>query len=130
MSTAAKEMTDRELDALVAERVMGWEHRNGHWWQTKGGHASNTVTFAEVPRYSTDIAAAMLVVEKMRERFGVGTTTFMLQHYNGEQVMVEMNVPSSECQEWGRTAAEAICKCAIKALDKFNLAAALETVKG
>lgn len=62
----------RELDAIVAERVMGSVpcrsdlHRNGEMlpchahpdWPTKG---------AETPLYSTDVAAAWQVVEHMRE---------------------------------------------------------------
>jgi len=72
--------------------------------------------------YSLSLNEAFEVVETMRTRFGVGTTIRMPQHYDGKQVMVEMNVPSSECQEWGADVAEAICKCAIKSYGKFDLA--------
>jgi hypothetical protein len=58
----------RELDALIAERVCGWERVRftgppddfyGHEPGREGnGHL--------VPRYSTDIAAAWLVAEKLR----------------------------------------------------------------
>ena len=51
--TAIDEMpAGRELDALVAEKVMGWDH-----YPSK---------HEIVPAYSTDIAAAWEVVEKMR----------------------------------------------------------------
>jgi len=55
-------MTDRELDAMVAEHVMGWYRTAMDWFVRKG-------KFRREPKpYSTDIAAAWLVVEAMRER--------------------------------------------------------------
>lgn len=67
----------RELDALIAERVMGWKI-----WKYLGPMgptqrlAPPKLTFSlkpgaineipEIPSYSTDIAAAWLVVEKIR----------------------------------------------------------------
>jgi len=54
----------RDLDALIATKVMGWQSAYGffRWEQTppSGGEPR------AVPRYSTDIAAAWQVVEKMR----------------------------------------------------------------
>lgn len=56
----------RELDALVAEKVMGWRKREtppgGHIWIDKDNLA---YVPGELPRYSTDIAAAWEVVEKL-----------------------------------------------------------------
>lgn len=53
----------RELDALVAERVMGWTRppRGRVTWTAPEGYGTS---FGAVPRYSTDIAAAWLVVEQ------------------------------------------------------------------
>lgn len=53
----------REMDALVAEKVMEWvrakcEGRTNDWW-TQPGYAKST------PNFSTDIAAAWQVVEKI-----------------------------------------------------------------
>lgn len=60
------------MDALIAERVFGWSwegeyltpprsHRCGVW------RDGDTLVFTDVlPHYSTDIAAAWLVVEKLR----------------------------------------------------------------
>lgn len=60
----------REMDALMAERVMGWVRYGDHWVTT--GHEPNALgctyrwaamTFAP----STDIAAAWEVVEKLQD---------------------------------------------------------------
>lgn len=48
----------RELDALVAEKVMGWSSEE----------LDEDVGIC-VPRYSTDISAAWEVVEKLGEKF-------------------------------------------------------------
>lgn len=82
-------MTDRELDALVAEKVMGdveWDvviegsSRAGLRCATREEaeaqkpqlaeryHVGPVVLHGDVPEYSTDIAAAWLVVEKMRQK--------------------------------------------------------------
>ena len=50
----------RELDAIVAERVMGYEVRDETWRQPPSS------SWREVPHYSSDIAAAWEVVERMR----------------------------------------------------------------
>lgn len=47
-------MTDRELDALVAEKVMGKKWSGARWGR------------GALPHYSTDIAAAWQVVEKLQ----------------------------------------------------------------
>lgn len=59
----------RELDALVAERVMGLTlngspYSDGSVWWRKG--SAGTWEPTELPPYSGDIAATWLVVEKMR----------------------------------------------------------------
>lgn len=73
----------RELDALVAERVMGWEQHDFHHvgdfvrpdaWRrfAENGHFAHHIQphewmrWQDVPAYSTDIAAAWQVVEKMK----------------------------------------------------------------
>jgi hypothetical protein len=56
----------RNIDALVAEHVMGWwlaKDEDGEWCFMDG---ADFVCFNfDVPHYSTDIAAAWEVVEKM-----------------------------------------------------------------
>lgn len=58
----------RELDALVAERVMGWTDVKLAKRPELGVLGRHPVRHAQeiVPHYSTDIAAAMAVVEELR----------------------------------------------------------------
>lgn len=55
----------RELDALVAEKIMGWSncHREGDWGYF--GRPFGGPTDFRIPNYSTDISAAWEVMEKM-----------------------------------------------------------------
>lgn len=60
--------SNRELDKQVAKAVMGWRIEGSAWYAPNGC----SVEIYQIPRYSFDIAAAMEVVEKMRERgYGV-----------------------------------------------------------
>ena len=64
-------MTDRELDALVAEKVMGLATIivSSNAGDVPAVVADDSpIGFRMTPRYSTDIAAAWLVVEKMRQK--------------------------------------------------------------
>lgn len=56
-------MTNREIDALVAEKVMGMLPPEGKrtWWGLPGAHGGYSVP----PHYSTDVSAAWRVVEKL-----------------------------------------------------------------
>jgi hypothetical protein len=62
-------MTNREIDALVAENVMGWIliPREKLGWGIPPGRPHLVDEVKEIPHYSTDIAAAWEVVEKMTE---------------------------------------------------------------
>jgi hypothetical protein len=65
-------IADRELDALVAEKVMGWHEAqttfNGLWWCVEGDGSYFGRRQARVSEWhpSTNIADAWQVVEKMR----------------------------------------------------------------
>lgn len=69
-----KTLNSRELDAKVAEKVMGWERRfncdgNDGWRDADG----NVVALVNMFEPSTSVAQAFnFVVEKMRERLGKG----------------------------------------------------------
>ena len=53
----------RELDALVAQKVMGFvKSPNCDWWDD----ANRVYRWIYIPQYSTEIAAAFEVVEKMK----------------------------------------------------------------
>ena len=69
----------RELDALVAEKVMGWQDARAFFpWPESGvmldnyammpPHGGAIRDIAHVPHYSTDIAAAWEVWETLRSR--------------------------------------------------------------
>ena len=67
----------REIDALVAEHVMGWENnwdspgRGGMWgimdWIIEEDGSRTPVRAADFPSYSDDIAAAFEVIAKIQE---------------------------------------------------------------
>lgn len=60
----------RAMDMQIAEKVMGWvrgrSYANGNGDWIVDGATSPSRTWNLTPHYSTDIAAAWLVVEKMR----------------------------------------------------------------
>lgn len=86
-------MTDRELDAMVAEKVMGWKYHRCHergkgatvyhflppgeyppaWWHKPTEHPKppdnkkHRVFEFDLPRYTTDPAADYAVLVKVRE---------------------------------------------------------------
>lgn len=113
----------RELDALVAEKVMGLEITkiaNGHMWFRDG------VTLrSPIPHYSTDIAAAWLVVEKMSSDGWIHEIT---EHINDSQIKCAMFANRSghyesyerswDDEQWAvsGTAPHAICLAALKAV--------------
>lgn len=111
----------RELDALVAEKVMGLKPRNEfegntvvppHYTVYLRG---NTVY---MPRYSTDIAAAWEVVEKMKEMGCVDIQALHGAHY-------QVQIDRYDGKSWetafvestqGDTAPHAISLVALKAV--------------
>lgn len=59
----------REIDCHVAEQVMGWKIKgkdsDWRWWGIPPGWTGPETV--EIPHYSSDIAAAWKVVERMRD---------------------------------------------------------------
>jgi peptide subunit release factor RF-3 len=55
----------RELDALIAEKVMGIKETLVYELYDKST-GEKVITFDSIPHYSTDIAAALEVVEKLK----------------------------------------------------------------
>lgn len=101
-----------ELSALIAEKVMGW-NRKPHKWE-------------DVPRYSTDIAAAWPIVEKFKEAgfliqimYGVDAR---ISVENGKGLEVTevrfsgQHGPDHVGHETGDTIPHAICLAALHAL--------------
>ena len=61
-------MTNRELDALVAEKVMGWTNIRGTKepsGKPPNGKLSDFMTYKFIPNYSTDIKAAWGVIDRI-----------------------------------------------------------------
>jgi hypothetical protein len=81
----------RELDALIAEQVMGWrcigEGQYGRLiGKTAQGAFGEYGALRDVPHYSTDIAAAWLVVREMERRkfsCAIGVNAYAGGHQNG-----------------------------------------------
>jgi hypothetical protein len=100
----------RRLDAEIAEKIMGW--RNFHTHHFDGmltGTTPRDEAWTEVPFYSTDIAAAWQVVEKLQ---------YYDAHYQQGHHFWRFITP-----EWGRieysahtSAPMAICLAALKAI--------------
>jgi hypothetical protein len=90
----------RELDALVAEKVMGRDMTRPAGFKHPIG----------MPHYSTDIAAAWEVVERLR----AAGHWFDLRDIRGNGYWASFG---QEMSAEGKTASLAICLAALKALD-------------
>lgn len=113
----------RELDAQVAERIMGWlppSHADtvamrGRQFMSHstydGLYLSPLGEIRQVPRYSSDIAAAMEVVERLQID---GYDVEMLGHDGWYVVFRETHAPTPKT--FGATLPEAICRAALKAV--------------
>lgn len=115
----------RELDALVAEKVMGWKRHdlgpiNGVRWVNKDGRIIDT----EHPfTYSTDIAAAWEVVEKM-EKDGWQASGHMSATETGywNFQFTKIN-EQKQFYALTKTVPYAICLAALKAIEVENVEA-------
>lgn len=127
-------MTNREIDALVAEKVMGFDlvHSDlGSFWTPMishpfsiGGKPAGTMP-AELPHYSTNIADAFRVVEKVAEYDRLGFRIEHLCENSGEKWIARFPTTSvPDCEEMDPDANEAeadtaplaICLAALKAV--------------
>lgn len=117
----------RELDALVAEKVMGWKFTGGfstdpelgsdRWATDSNGHER---FYQDVPYYSTDIAAAWEVVEILSDRFDFRVHT--RAGYTGKWVAFGYNPQKSKEMQEGdfqygvfkSSLPHAICLAALK----------------
>src|SRR5262245_40649185 len=100
----------RELDALIAERIFGdfpVHLGDAPYVQTPSPH--NDMHYAPVESYSTDIAAAWLVVEKFNDY-----STQLDSHGNGYTFHIYKDATSYNGD--AKTAPLAICRAALKAV--------------
>jgi len=109
----------REMDALVAEKVMGWERGD---WLKKWPDGSKQEYFDvwiipelaplhNTPLFSTSIAAAWQVVEKLVR--SPDTLRLIISELGVTAVFTHNKQAIGE----GDTAPEAICLAALKAID-------------
>lgn len=112
-----KKMTDlkpgRELDAWIAEHVMGWKLRTPYpdrWLNSEGMTQS-------LPHYSTDIYTAWDLLDKLSEsNFLIETRTYMKQPWQS-QVLILKSPESEWIVAVGETMPHAICLAAMKAIE-------------
>ena len=125
----------RELDALVAERVMDWrwlvsqvsgrralfppDHAPEWFGRVADGSEPLTDQWdTRLPHYSTDIAAAWQVVEKMRERWPVVRLEVDVEGWRVE-IHTDEGTPSyyrPVAEDYADTWPLAICRVALKAV--------------
>jgi hypothetical protein len=119
-------LTSSELDVMVAERVFGWVRDHDAESQTATGSPIWEAPGKEylqngTPDYSTDIAAAWLVVEKMRER-GISMDLTGLANKYDQQWSCTFGDPETqngECSD-AASAPEAICRAALLAIESLK----------
>lgn len=103
-------MTDRELDAVVAEKVFGWRlsHRPGY------GHIrkDSTVPPCKYPHYASDIEPAWHLVYSWRG-------DFELRRQNG-MWKATFFIPSREFEAWADTGPRAVCLARLLATDALS----------
>ena len=119
---------ERNLDVLVAEKVMGWKNISPHYsktpWGTDPKHGMN---WCQLPSYSTYIVAAWEVVEKMASLdWDVNISlSSKLPSDDVERWYCEMTCGDDNAawrddfrfiQIWASTAPLAICLAALKAV--------------
>lgn len=106
----------RELDAWIAEHVMGLKNvrDNGIGSKFHGPPSSEIGLPAVVPHYSTDIAAAWEVVEKMDHYM----VTVWRPNMKIERFQCVLSMDSKVSDAYATTAPMAICLAAKKALEE------------
>lgn len=115
----------RELDALIASKVMGWLHvgrgitsfADATLLPFDHGRRDGSTPFEPVPPYSTDIRAAWAVVERVRHLSQESSTR--LEH-EGELWHATFSTLDFLAQASGETAPLAICRAALKAAENFR----------
>jgi len=123
----------RELDALVAEKVMGIEvdlvvapfiyyspyrDRYDEWAAGNEPYIDKDGDIHLIPRYSTDIAAAWLVVEKMRETRWIEVHSTIDGEWAAFYTPIGTTDMNQAIHEYAKasTAPLAICLAALKAV--------------
>jgi hypothetical protein len=105
------ELTQRERDTLVAEKVMGWVVTGEFGYPNRNDGNIGSLT-QKIPHYTTSIADAWQVVEKMHQ-------THMVAIFADKEYTVHM-IPKVTIRCFNEaitsTAPEAICIAALRAV--------------
>jgi hypothetical protein len=112
----------RELDMLVAEKVMGWKltERIGGFYPP--GLLEDTSSLANMlPAYSTDIAAVWKVIEKTKMFDVKGLSLILNKSYDNKWCVSENEYGDLIEIAGGDTAPAAICKAALLVILDENL---------
>lgn len=107
----------RELDLLMAEKVMGWteihpapaemqEHGEDYWGRPYSGETAE----ACVPHFSSDIASAWTVVECLHDIFDCDWV--LSNESSGYKMMLQTPIYYNGIFGWGETVPLAICRTA------------------
>jgi len=125
------EPTALRLDALVAEQVMGWRKPNRPYqsWDKRPDLPGVMLCRQhELPRFSSDIAAAWQVVEKLRERFSVEIrvdhSVARVRVFAGDRYDLLPGAVRDLAQVEARTAPIAICLAALQTVQEGEMPAA------
>jgi hypothetical protein len=139
MSETTQLPAGRELDELIAEKVMGGVPRHPEWYWLRSGVAPETPDLPTPkgqsaiycgPAFSTDIAAAWEVVEWMRARWaklpnaerGEPDTwqfhDFADEGWRASVVWLHHDAPIVEVDEIAPTLPLAICRAALAAVEE------------
>lgn len=95
-------MTDRELEAWLAEHVMGWRlSKAGGGWFTQPGY------LARLPRFTTDANAALRLLERMRERGFMARVDNILKRWDAVMWKGE-TITSIQANDFCRAVCEAV----------------------
>lgn len=103
----------RELDILVAEKVMGYEHFVDEADGTDRLRGNGIIMPIHLPAYSTDIAAAWEVVEKLRAEWMIRVGTADLLGTPWKCVMWQRYMTTGGPFGEADTAPLAICRAAL-----------------
>lgn len=126
-------MSDRALDREVAEKVMGWKlkrflakNNTGRWyWKHLCGDGNEHIVVEDyphgtwqdalgVPHYSSDLAAAFHVVERMRE---IASSVLLNWAEDNNLWEVSWITGGKRYSSWDKSLFRAICRAALAACE-------------
>lgn len=105
----SKHEPGRELDALMAEKVMGWTWSDADAeWIDRGNHLPG------LPKFSTNIAAAWEVVDKVAETQFIEVYNALVDPVTGESDWNCRIGKNDQHEGTAKTAPYAICLAALQ----------------